>query len=260
MPSSYAHYRFGCQTAAFLPDKVQLCVVQQRHLYEIGLHGPDFLFFRNPLFLDRLYKLGLLVHRIPGKVFFENAAASIVKDPTPGQISYLFGVLNHFVLDSICHPYVNQIAQSKKAGHIELETEFDRKLMLLDGVKKPYHQKLTGHICLKNKQDPYDIALFYPGASPADIRTCFRLFCLVGNLCALPFTPLRKLLTSGKCGATAKEMVMHIEDNPNCTPYIPELLALYQQALGLFPKLSENLYAHLTNHVPLQEEFDLIFG
>ena len=49
MPSTYAHRRFGAQAAARLPEELRGVVSRHRALYDIGLHGPDILFYYHAL-------------------------------------------------------------------------------------------------------------------------------------------------------------------------------------------------------------------
>ena len=45
MPSTYAHRRFGANVLEHLPDELRAQLEQNRELYDIGLHGPDLLFY-----------------------------------------------------------------------------------------------------------------------------------------------------------------------------------------------------------------------
>ena len=79
--------------------------------------------------------------------------------PTEATRAYLYGVLAHYALDSLSHPFIHRMAAQGKATHTQIETEFDRFLLDLDGKKPPYLQDLSGHIRLT------------PGDSKADLNT-----------------------------------------------------------------------------------------
>ena len=49
MPAFYAHYKFGQMVKNKLPAKYQRLLEDYQDLYEIGLHGPDILFFYHPI-------------------------------------------------------------------------------------------------------------------------------------------------------------------------------------------------------------------
>lgn len=53
-------------------------------------------------------------------------------------MAYMLGFGCHYILDSTCHPYVNQVAKEGKISHTLLEKEFDRMLMYETG-KNPLH-------------------------------------------------------------------------------------------------------------------------
>ena len=49
MPSTYAHYRFGQEVLKELPNDIKKIIIENKELYDIGLHGPDLLFYYLPL-------------------------------------------------------------------------------------------------------------------------------------------------------------------------------------------------------------------
>ena len=58
MPSTYAHRRFGAQAAARLPEELRGVVSRHRALYDIGLHGPDILFYYHALRSNPIKRTG----------------------------------------------------------------------------------------------------------------------------------------------------------------------------------------------------------
>lgn len=48
MPSTYAHYRLGQEVLKNLPAKEKRLIEQHKELFDIGLHGPDILFYYKP--------------------------------------------------------------------------------------------------------------------------------------------------------------------------------------------------------------------
>ena len=49
MPSTYAHYTFGERMLPLFPAKIRALIQENRALYDIGLHGPDILFYYKAL-------------------------------------------------------------------------------------------------------------------------------------------------------------------------------------------------------------------
>ena len=48
MPSLYAHYRFGKELCMSLPEPARTYALRYRELFDLGLQGPDILFFTIP--------------------------------------------------------------------------------------------------------------------------------------------------------------------------------------------------------------------
>ena len=74
MPAAYAHYRFGRDLLAHLPREKQDLIQDHRTLYDLGLQGPDLLFYCHPLRNDPLNGQGAQIHAAPAERFFRPAA------------------------------------------------------------------------------------------------------------------------------------------------------------------------------------------
>ena len=260
MPSTYAHYRMGCRALEHLAPDVASCIRRHRHLYDLGVHGPDFLFFHDPLRKDSLYQLASQIHSAPGRDFFAPAVRQLRLSPDEGALAYLYGVLAHFALDSVCHPFINAKAAEGKVGHMEMETEFDRFLLELDGIPKPYAHPLTGHISIKNHADADRIARFYPHLDGKTVESCIRNYHFLMDFCTARRGLRRSLIGSGVFSGMANEMMMTPTANLRCEELTPEIYARYQKAEELYPRLMDQLQADLALGVPLGEAFDRSFG
>lgn len=81
-------------------------------------------------------------------------------------------MLNHFALDVSCHGYIDEKIAASGISHTEIEVEFDRMLMLMDG-KDPLRQNLTEHIvpCMeKCGSDPLVLSENDTGKCPGSIK------------------------------------------------------------------------------------------
>ena len=134
MPATYAHYRFGKLLLPALPADARQCIQRFRRMYDMGLQGPDFFFFYNPFVKTATVKLGSVFHHQTGQEFFQVACKAATSDAAK---AYLYGLLGHYCLDSICHPFVNRLVEIQEARHIPLESEFERFLLALDGEASP---------------------------------------------------------------------------------------------------------------------------
>ena len=81
MPSTYAHRRFGADVLALLPDGLRATLEQHRELYDMGLHGPDLMFYYKALQSNPVNRLGNAMHEQKGEVFFTRAR-TVVENAT----------------------------------------------------------------------------------------------------------------------------------------------------------------------------------
>ena len=95
MPAVYAHRRFGEKVlAACQNDVARTAIESYPDLYNIGLQGPDILFYYDPLRKNHYKAAGDAMHNAPAAPFFEAGAAHVNGRPE-GQalLSYLLGFL-----------------------------------------------------------------------------------------------------------------------------------------------------------------------
>lgn len=133
MPSTYAHRRFGTNVLEHLPDELRAQLEQNRELYDIGLHGPDLLFYYHAAKSNPVGALGNAMHEEPGRVFDRARRVVHCEADRDAALAYALGFVCHFALDSTCHPYVEQFTRESGVTHCEIETEFDNMLLRRDG-------------------------------------------------------------------------------------------------------------------------------
>lgn len=261
MPSTYAHYRFGVEMLADMPADVRRSVQRFRRLYDVGLHGPDLFFYYNPVVKTRIGGLGSRFHDQSGQEFFTRVCRSLRLSPSEAGTAYLYGVLCHYCLDSICHPFVIEKTTGGPATHVELETEFDRFLLEADGKTPPCAQDLSPHIRL-TPGECETAAAFYPSVTARHIRDCVRNMAFFTRLLAAPEGAKRDLLNKGMAlaGHDVEGMLMPLGPNPRCADLDEPLLALYRKAAALYPILLGQIQAHMAYGAPLGPEFTANFG
>lgn len=258
MPSIYAHTRFGRQAAKLLPEGMRRSIQRFPQLFDLGVQGPDFFFFYQPLWKTQMGSLGGWFHKLSGREFFQRAALHYGDAPSEGALVYLYGALCHYALDSRCHPLILRATAGKTPGHMELETEFDRVLLSRDGKEPPYRQNLGKQLRL-TWGECVTVAGFYP---PATAYTVRRSIHVMAAVCRVMTMKNRRLLHSifrlgGEYGG---QMVMYTRPNHRCAQLIGQLDALYDQALADYPVLAAQLSAHLAGGAPLGPEFDANFS
>lgn len=261
MPSHYAHYRFGAQLIHEMPAAVRRPVQRFRQLFDVGLHGPDLFFYHNIFIRDSAVELGHKFHEQTGTEFFTRVCKRMRLEPTEAGRAYLYGVLAHYCLDSICHPFVNEQTADDKIGHVELETEFDRYLLVLDGKQPPNtfdcspHMKLTRGECIT-------VADFFYPATPGMVNMSIRNMAGIVKWLASPKGMRRNALKTAVkvTGDKFSQHVMSRTPNGNCSHLDEPMMALYEQAVQAYPVMLEQMLAHMDHNAPLGELFEKPFG
>lgn len=254
MPANYAHYRFGKAVLPLLPPQAQQDVKRFRRLYDMGLHGPDIFFYHNPLMATQTGSLGKKFHRMSGKDFFRHACAAA---KTEAGRAYLYGLLAHYCLDSLAHPYVRKHAELGEARHVEMEVEFDRYLLEADGIPSPHTYDQTAHMKL-TRGECVTVAEFY-GASSGAVRQSVGNMIRASKLLTLKYRRAMKRVLSLAPQAVADQQ-MSESPNLRCAQLNKGLQAYYNRALERYPKLLEQLISHMQNGDPLGDDFDPSFG
>lgn len=127
MPNFYSHQVFGKLVWDELPEETRAALASDQPGFQLGLYGPDPLFFYHPLWPNRLCREGHLLHRqTPGVVLERYRSSDAVH--TPYARGYAAGYLCHYVLDAACHPYVLAKSGGNSLRHLMLEGAFDRML------------------------------------------------------------------------------------------------------------------------------------
>ena len=257
MPSYYAHYRFGLKALEFLPPEGKRAVRRFRSLYDVGLHGPDLFYFYALPMKGRVTALGSKFHRMTGGEFFSRVCKHLRLEPNEAAVAYLYGVLTHYCLDAAVHGFVNDETADGQIGHIELEAEFDRYLLRLDGKIRPNlydnspHMKLTQGECAT-------VADFY-GTTPANVELSLKCMAANAKLVATPNKELRKLIKACS-GSKMRQNFTERTANPKCAHLDEPMLNLFEDALAKFPAMAAALEAHMAHNAPLGELFENTFN
>ena len=151
MPGFTTHYIFGMKAYNDMPfTPLKHTIAKYRWLYQLGLQGPDMFFYNIPILRHRDYRnVGSYMHEHKVNAFFECCLRRIgtirSRQQQEEAISYLAGFMNHYIADSICHPYVyGRIGYPVDAPtsmhhgmHAHLENELDAILLWKYKKKKP---------------------------------------------------------------------------------------------------------------------------
>lgn len=123
MPHFYAHRVFGDLVWKALPEPLRQELQTQNAGFQLGLYGPDPLFFYQSWKRGPVYQEGVEQHRAPPRLVLERWRGH---DHARG---YALGWLCHYMLDAACHPLILAECEKKTVGHTAIELALDRRLM-----------------------------------------------------------------------------------------------------------------------------------
>lgn len=263
MPTTYAHYRFGCDVLAQLPTNLQKQITPFQDLYNIGLHGPDILFYYKALTKNPISKTGFIMHDKPAKEFFQAAKLAMeqVSEPEP-SLAYLYGFICHFALDCTCHPYVEESVRATDISHSEIEAELDRTLMTADG-----HNPITYHPVRHLKateSSVLTISRFFPSVNKQQIYKSIKSTRWYCDQLVAPSPLKRKIIfTSLKLAGSydsIHNLIINYTPNAACTTICTTLEDLYLKAIPLAIDLISGYQPYLQDDQKLDSRFNRTFG
>lgn len=234
MPSIYAHYRMGQEVLPRLPEEIRKTIAAETDLFNIGLHGPDLLFYYRPLEINRINRTGYAMHRRAGKELIAHAASAVRSHYfSGGYFAYACGLICHFALDRQCHSYILEKIASGRVSHAELEMGFDRFLLIRDGFD-PAVQNLTEHI-RPDYRSARIISAFFPDIKAGHVLKAMKSMKLCSRLLLAP-TRARRRIVGSVLELTGnyrymRGFMMDTRKNPRCTDSSRELYKCYSDAV-----------------------------
>ena len=263
MPTTYSHYRFGKEVYSALTPKQKTVIDSYRGLYDLGLHGPDLLFYYHPFSKNKVNQTGVNMHERPGIAFFLPAASRWRScQNKKAALAYLYGVLCHFALDSTCHPYVEAASRRTGISHSEIEAEYDRRNMEKDSYD-PLTHRPADHLRSKPGYAK-TIAVFYPKQNTRQINACIRSIRICCNLFVIPNLQMRsmvlKFLKLVHFPKVIREMILSCRKNPDCDPICQKLDKLYDQAVPKAAELIQNFDEVLAGTAVFDSRLQHTFG
>ena len=263
MPTTYAHYKFGKEVISALPRPLQSAIGNNRELFDIGVHGPDILFYYQPVKKNPVSAQGYALHDRMADGFFLHAAEMIKKAENPAAArAYIYGVICHFALDSECHPYIEKMIHASGISHSEIEMEFDR-LLLKDDYINPVRYLAIKHL-RPTRENSAVISPFYEDLTPELVLKALKGMVFYHKMLYAPGMVKRKLLFGGMKLTGQYDsmhgMVMSLEPNPACRDYCQLLKRLYSGAVPLAAGLIIQYQKVLFEDAELPERFHRTFG
>ena len=262
MPTTYTHYRFGKDVLLNLPDPYKKTALEKRELFDIGLHGPDILFYYYPVCYNHVNQMGVKLHKKPAEEFFEHAAMVIrnKSNKTAGE-AYIYGFICHFALDSVCHKYIEKIIEVSGIGHSEIEMELDRRLMEEDGLDPLTYVPI--HHILPLKKSAFVIAPFFEGINDNEVLKALKgMRWALKQLMPLGRFKDKIVKTALKAAGLEKKygLFMSHKANERCDPYCRLLEEKYNECISFAVRLICGYKEYLEGRKELSTEFNDTFS
>lgn len=269
MPNFFAHYLHGQYVLNALPKDVHKRISNKK-LFEIGLQGPDIFYPYKAITFPNSYKINKLggkIHKKPCMKFMENLFKNTEVSPTGDLFSYVCGFICHFSLDSVCHPYIDGVAEKNDFTHGEIETEFDRVLLELHGYD-PVKTKLSDMITLpdvksKSVKEMSKAFKGYKKITPKVMARTLKDFKRFKRLFYSPSKIKQRVLLYVCQAFMLKNIynscVMRTKVNPKSFITNTGLIYLFTDCIGDSCELIANFSDHIVFHVPLSKKFERCF-
>lgn len=258
MPTTYTHDLFGREIYRQLPAEMKNIIKKNGNLYRIGLHGPDILFYH--LFRPDVSGAGVDMHQEPAAPFFIRGMRLVRERGDERLLAYLLGFGCHYLLDSTCHPYVNDMDDRKIISHTLLEKEMDRSLMLKTN-RDPHHFYPSECIVPRISYGRV-IHRVFPQIRTKDILFSLRMMKFLTNLMVYDNRGKRRFflkmftgLGGKKLSASAMDHFMRKDPPEGCEGPVERLHDLYERAVLTAPKYLEELYTLSKEDRPLSERW-----
>lgn len=267
MPDFYAHYVHGQRVFTLLPSEIA-GAISNKNLYNLGLQGPDFLYFYRPFKKKNnpILQLGKDMHKKNCTYVFNSVLTKIKIEPNTDEFSYMMGFVGHFGLDSCCHPYVNAMVKEMSLDHAEIEIEFDKFLLKYDGLS-PLRYKAHEYINI-NKKEAEAVTNIYrcliSSISVKDIKLSFRTFKTGKKFFYAPtrFSQFLRFSLIRMLGVYdfLQGHIMKTSYHPKSTITNEKLFSLYNNSIEITAELMNNFYKHLQGREKLLNRFDYNFA
>ncbi len=258
MPAVYAHDTFGKIVYKELEGEILRLVQKYQEYFRIGLQGPDILFFYRPFCSNLVNATGHRIHEEIADGFFEHAREVVaVHGKDSPHCAYILGVICHFMLDSECHGCVGEMMKKTRISHNEIETEFERYLMLRAG-QEPRKVRLDGRIPT-DEAAAWVMSEFYEGITPAEMRRSLKSMKQVKRLLHVESRGKEKLV-DGLLRQADREgkldgILMRLTANEDCRPVNRELFARYKAAVQPTVTMIYKYYQTLDSDEPMPARF-----
>lgn len=271
MPAAYTHYKFGQDVLYCLSDKkVREVIAHYPKMFDLGLYGPDLLFYYGIPSRADLHHLGFVLHRQEAAAFFGDAkdiilGKNVILNHEGNEkagyargagLSYILGMICHFVLDCKCHDYIDHFIKNEGLGHAEVEMDLERELLARDGYSPIHYNPVNIQL---SRKEAAQIARFYPGVTAREIGISLQHMRKVTGW-LLPSNRIKKGTLHSLFGLSGhyhilKGLLIRAHANEACETTTVGLLDCYETAI----LVACDLMVHYCRYVMGLEELSPFF-
>lgn len=263
MPAIFAHWLFGKRAIDTLSESSKKLISKNIRVFNLGLQGPDFLFFKNFSMDKKSLNFGGDLHQKTAREILQVFKSELDKEYSDIKLAYILGFIGHYTLDSHAHDYINRIVDEKGVDHNELETEFDRFLMLGENLH-PFDVKVEKYI-FTTKEEAHEIAKLY---LPFDILNENELVksikdfytTKIGIRRLQKYAPwlVKFIMKAAKVWDKLYGIILQKEINKSLSPYIEEVYSIFLKSLYKYPSFIGGFSEYLEGK-ELNENFNTTF-
>lgn len=264
MPTTYAHDLFGKKIYKALPPEMKKVIRTHGELYRIGLHGPDILFYFF-ITVNPVTRFGVKMHKEKARAFFEQGMAQVRETGDEALLAYLLGFGCHYLLDSTCHPYVNEAVEKQIVTHTLFEKEFDRLLMRTTG--KNEYSFYPSDCIVADMEYARVIHRALPLMPAWVILASMKMMKFFTNLMVCDDGGRRRNVLSKIASFAGESKGRFVRDHfmekmpaTGLTPILSKLMQLYHEAVAEAPDELAKLYALSKQEGSLTERWDKTYN
>ena len=144
--------------------------------------------------------MGNRLHQEIARNFFEKAKEQLKETNSEAALAYIFGFINHFILDSECHGFIDTVMENKEISHYAIERDLDQRFMIINNDKFNY---CSAKHLIANKDTATIIAPFFK-LKPDTILTSLKSFRRFNQLFACQSNIKRTIILTGMKLVNAK--------------------------------------------------------
>lgn len=260
MPAFYAHYRFGISVFRNLNKELKTIIRKYKEPFQMGLQGPDVFFFYKAYKKNAVSDYGYDIHYRSALPFFEHAIEVIKeKGRESKEYAYLLGFICHFILDSESHHYVEQMVKEIGVAHLEIEEEYEKRLLKMDGknpFRYPYAKKVYTDRITAQAMEPF----YGEIADEETIQKSLKWMKFVKKLFTAPCPVKQGMINQGMRFVgkyeEMKGLMNQRKENPRCKQTNRELLDIYLHAVPVAIYMIYDFDESVKNEKELNQRFD----